>query len=111
MNYKLLGSKIRQLRLEKRLTQEQLSELCGISSSYIGIIERGDKKLSIETLVKIASILNSSIDYLLDDSLKEYRASTKKDVLEINVGKLTEDEIQLIIDVANRISQHFIRRL
>lgn len=43
MDYVQLGSKVREQRLKKELTQEKLAEKCGISSSYIGIIERGDK--------------------------------------------------------------------
>lgn len=61
MDYRLLGARVREIRLKKGLTQEKLAEICDISPSYIGIIERGDKKLSVETLVKIASALDRLI--------------------------------------------------
>lgn len=59
---------MRQKRKQLGMSQEELSEACGISPAYIGIIERGNRKLSVETLVKIANVLNVNTDYLLRDS-------------------------------------------
>jgi transcriptional regulator with XRE-family HTH domain len=70
MDYKLLGEKIRKERLRLSLTQEKLAEKVNISESYIGQIERAETKLSVETLVKLASELHVSIDYLLLESIK-----------------------------------------
>ncbi len=78
-----LGGRIKRVRLLRQITQEQLSELCTLASSYVGIIERADKKPSISTLVKIANALNVSLDYLLYDSLqfeKERFFSIKSDI-------------------------------
>ncbi|MFC4601826.1 helix-turn-helix domain-containing protein [Cohnella hongkongensis] len=58
-----------QLRLPRSLTQEQLAESIGVSDAYIGQIERGERSPTLETLVKIASRLGVTIDYLLHDSL------------------------------------------
>lgn len=65
LDFEALGSRIRKLRKEKRLTQESLAERCEISTAFIGHIERGTRKLSIETLSRIAQELNASTDYLL----------------------------------------------
>ena len=67
--YDALGIRIKEKRLKAGLSQEKLSELCDLSPSYIGIIERGEGKLSVETLVKIANVLKVSADYLLGDSI------------------------------------------
>lgn len=66
----MLGNRIRQKRNQLDISQEQLSEMCGLSPTYVGIIERGDKKLSVSTLVKIANALKVNTDYLLGDSIK-----------------------------------------
>ena len=64
-----LGNRIRQVRNEQELTQEQLAELCGLSAAHIGHIERGTRALSSETLFKISIVLNVSVDYLFFDSV------------------------------------------
>ena len=43
INYSEIGNKIKQKRRELGYSQEELAELCGISASYIGHIERGSK--------------------------------------------------------------------
>lgn len=105
MDYKLLGARVRQERTRKGLTQEQLAEMCGISSSYIGIIERGDKKLSVETLVKIASVLNISTDYLLKDSIRQLPESMVNTLLSA-VKDLNQDEMDMVLDVISTMTSH-----
>jgi transcriptional regulator with XRE-family HTH domain len=43
-----IGDRIRFLRKEKLLTQEQLSEITGIHSNYIGVIERGERNITLD---------------------------------------------------------------
>lgn len=69
MDYEKLGKRIRTYRKHAHLTQEQLSELAGISLSFLGHIERGSRKASLETIVSICNSLNVSPQYLLQDSL------------------------------------------
>lgn len=57
MMYAAIGSNIRALRREKKLTQEQLAELADISPSFLGHIERGTRQMSVETLYRIADAL------------------------------------------------------
>lgn len=57
-----LGERIRQLRKQKGLSQEQLGELAGLHTNYIGQIERGEKNLTIETLDKVVSGLQVSLE-------------------------------------------------
>lgn len=51
------------------LTQEELAEKAGISCSFVGHIERGEKKFSIGTLVALCNAMEISPNYLLQDSL------------------------------------------
>jgi transcriptional regulator with XRE-family HTH domain len=69
IDYMKIGFKIRQARIKLKLSQEQLSEKCDISTSYLGHIERGTRKLSLDTLVSLCSVLDLSTDYVLLDSL------------------------------------------
>ncbi len=65
MNYELLGTKIRNRRKEKNYTLEQLAEKLDVSTTFIGQIERAKGIPSLETLVKIANVLEISTDSLL----------------------------------------------
>lgn len=65
MNYELLGAKIRNRRKEKGYTLEQLAERLDVSTTFIGQIERAKGIPSLETLVKIANVLEISTDSLL----------------------------------------------
>ena len=69
MDYKKLGSRVRQQRVLNELTQDELSRLTGVSCSFIGLIERGERKASLETLVALCNALNVSPTLLLQDSL------------------------------------------
>ena len=69
MNYEALGKRIRHHRKLQKMTQEDLAIAANVSTSYIGHIERGLKRCSLETLVSIANTLEVSIDMLLQDSL------------------------------------------
>ncbi len=64
--YKKLGEKIYKLRREKKLSREKFAELAGINDYYLGEIERGEKKASLDMLFKISSILELKIHELLN---------------------------------------------
>ncbi len=68
VDYYALGMRIRSAREKKNLTQEQLGELCSLSTAHIGHIERGTRTPSIDTLYSVAQALNVSVDSLLLDS-------------------------------------------
>ena len=62
INYLEIGARIRRQREQIGLTQEQLGEACDLSTSFVGHIERGSRKLSVESLFRIASVLGISTD-------------------------------------------------
>ena len=66
LDYSLLGRKIRTLRKKLGLTQEKFAELCGISASFAGYIERGTRKMRLETFQRICRVLQCSADELMD---------------------------------------------
>lgn len=60
-NLVALGKQIKEVRLSKKLSQEQLALLAEVDRSYIGGIERGERNVSFLTLVKIAVCLECDI--------------------------------------------------
>ncbi len=71
MDYKRLGQRIREERLRLNLTQAQLAEEINISDTYMGAIERGERSLTLDTLVRLVNRLGLTIDYLLSDSVSD----------------------------------------
>ena len=69
MDFMVLGKRIRDERVLLRLTLEQLAEKVDKSSNFIGQIERGTRKPSIETLVDLANALGTTTDNLLRDNV------------------------------------------
>lgn len=65
MDYELLGKRVRIRRSVLDFTQETLAEMIGVSTSFIGHIERGTRKLSVETLYSLCKALDTSADFLL----------------------------------------------
>jgi transcriptional regulator with XRE-family HTH domain len=63
-----LGLAIRRRREAVRLSQEKLAELADVHRNYIGLVERGDQNLTVETLVRIAKALNCRSSALLTDA-------------------------------------------
>ena len=69
IDYTAMGGRIRNARQSLGLSQLELAEQCGLSASFLGHIERGSRKMSLETLVSVCEALNLSADYLLQDEL------------------------------------------
>lgn len=62
---KLVGMRIRELRLAKGISQEALADVAGIHRTYMGSVERGERNISLENIVKIARALKVAPGNLL----------------------------------------------
>lgn len=71
IDYVVIGKRIREIRMQKDLTQAALAEMSGIEPSNISHIERAATKLSLPTLVSIANALEVSLDELVYSNLKK----------------------------------------
>lgn len=67
----LVGSRMKEKRLSKEMTQVVLSAKCGISARYYSSIENGRNSPSLEVLEKIAAAIDVSLLYLLNDRIDE----------------------------------------
>lgn len=62
---KSIGRRIRSEREGLALSREEFAEIIGLSSYYVGQLERGERQMSLDTLIKIANCLHISLDYLI----------------------------------------------
>ncbi|MBQ7356711.1 MAG: helix-turn-helix transcriptional regulator [Clostridia bacterium] len=69
MNTSSIGKRIRKYREAKGWRQEDFAERIGLSVTYTGMIERGEKVPKLETFITIANVLEVSSDMLLADVL------------------------------------------
>ncbi|MCL2060758.1 MAG: helix-turn-helix transcriptional regulator [Oscillospiraceae bacterium] len=101
----MLGERIREERRRLRLTQSALAEQIDISDTYMGQIERGERSLTLDTLVRLANRLGVTIDYLLSDyvSLSDDCAI---DQLKQILGSRSNERKQMAIDVIKAIFTH-----
>lgn len=65
LDYSLIGSRVNDLRKSRGISQERLAELADLSTTFISHIERSDKKPSLGALVRLASALEVTVDFLL----------------------------------------------
>lgn len=62
---KKFGRRIKELRTEKKLTQQQLADISGLHKNYIGMIERGERNPSLLNIDILAKSLEVSISELM----------------------------------------------
>ena len=58
---KKFGTKVRDLRKQRNLSQEELADKAGLHRTYIGMIERAEKNITLINIEKIANALEVSI--------------------------------------------------
>lgn len=68
VDFPKIGRRIRKLRTEKNLTQDQLSEMIGCSNNHLSHVETGRNKVSLHLLLQLSYALEVSLDYFLLDT-------------------------------------------
>jgi transcriptional regulator with XRE-family HTH domain len=106
MDYKRLGKRIREERLRLHLTQAQLAEDIDISDTYIGAIERGERSLTLDTLVRLVNRLGVTVDYLLSDSVSDNDSNIMEQFKQI-VDRQPLERKQMAINVLRTIFSYF----
>lgn len=64
----LFGNKVREIRKEKGLSQEELSFKAELHRTYIGMIERAEKNITLTNIEKIAKALDVKVKDLVDET-------------------------------------------
>lgn len=105
MNYINLGKRIKEERLKLNFTQEQLAEYVDISTSYMGQIERGERNVTLDTLIRISNTLNVSIDYLLKDSINVNSDNFINQIKQLFNNKSLSEK-QMAVDVIKVMFSH-----
>lgn len=95
-----IGKRIRKVREQKGWRQEDFAEKIGLSVTYTGMIERGEKVPKLETFITIANVLGVSADQLLADVL-DTGYNIKSSSMTERIETLTPAERERIYCVVN----------
>jgi transcriptional regulator with XRE-family HTH domain len=92
MDYTRLGKRIKEERLRLNLTQEKLSEKVGISTAYLGQIERGERCITLDKLIPLANYLGVTVDFLLTDYIVTDEDNSLNILTQLFRGKTVEEK-------------------
>jgi len=98
-----IGKKIREYRKQAGLTQEDLALSAGITCNFLGDIERGVKKPSIDTLESVLSVLKISLQDFFSNQPNHAGETSRRDKLAIELSCLTDDELSFVQDMIRRL--------
>ena len=103
--FTFVGKRIKQLRLERKLTQEAVGKEVGITINFISHIERCKSILSLETLVGIARALDVSVDFLTDNMFigKIQRNELNGEIVDLRL-QMSLNERLFLLNAAKEIS-------
>lgn len=99
-------NRIKQLREENSITQEELAKKLDLSKGIISLYENETRKPSLEVLIKLSEIFNCSIDYLLGKS--DIR-NINKDVLDTALIGMSRSEYEKLSEEQKEKIRSFIK--
>ena len=105
INYKIIGQKLRTERERIGQTQEQIAEAIDITPAFVGHIERAERSMSLNTLIKFCNHYHVTIDYLLSDILPHDDDNTLIQISDILKDKSPEQQ-SAILDILRIVTRH-----
>ena len=105
----ILGMKLKKLRKEKNITQDKLSEKLGLSGRYVGKIEAGMIKPSMETFRKLADFFQVPVEYLVSESEEANNLASvpirNKELLDafMEVDKMNNKDQELVLGLIDAV--------
>ena len=89
-----LSTRLRQLRMDKQLRQDQVARLVGVSKGAISAYETDIRQPSYDILIRLANLYRVSTDYLLG----------REDTRSLDVSELTAHEVAIVSELVAAMS-------
>lgn len=96
----VFGKRLKSLRKERKMTQEELADKLGLHNSYIGLLERGERIPSLLTLDKIARYFGVKPADLIMEEQKSQKYDLKQKELLYIVREGSQEEIDKLYKIA-----------
>ena len=104
LDYNVIGARIKQARLAKNYTQEDLAEKIDISVAFLSRVERGNSHLNLNRLDQICNLLDVSESYLLSGASSNSESYLDKEFSDL-LKKCSPEKQKLIYKVAKTIAE------
>jgi len=101
---KIFGERIRKLRKKAKISQEKLGEKAKLHPTYIGMVERGEKSPTLDTIVKLAKALDVSLLHLFCLTIFPEEDLLKSEILSL-IDKRNKTQKQLVLKILRGIFQ------
>ena len=98
-----IGLRVKEARLAKHMTQQQLAEAAGISLSFLSNIENGRQAMQVLTLIDLADALSVSTDWLCRDISQTGNPLTS--AIETELSSCTPKEREAILQLVQSMKQ------
>ena len=100
--FKQIGSRIKEIRIRKKMSQAELAEKSHISLPHISVIERGVAKMSLASFYRIIEALDVSADEILRPDSKAGNAVYRSELTEI-LSDCSSSECETILRIAQEV--------
>ena len=104
IDYSVIGSRIKQARLAKNMTQEDLSDELDISVAFLSRVERGSSHINLKRLNQICGLLDVTEGYLLNGASSNSQNYLDKEFTEL-IKSVSPEKQKLIYNVAKAIAE------
>lgn len=98
MDYYAIGQRIRKIRKAQNLSQDELAEKVGISTTHMSHIETGNTKLSLPVFVNLASALDVRTDELLYDERPSDRSAAVEAINQM-LESCSTQQVKILEDI------------
>ncbi|WP_454962467.1 helix-turn-helix domain-containing protein [Eggerthia catenaformis] len=96
-NYENFGQRIKQLRLDKGFTQQEVATELGVTPGYISNVENNRTAMSIQTMVLFAKMIDITLDYLVGIADSKYTDTAVNHELNIELSKLSKKDKEKLL--------------
>ena len=104
IDYTSIGHKVKQIRMQKGITQEQLAEAVGVGVTHISHLETGSGTVSLEVFVAIVNYLECSADEILCKEIKTARPIVDSWLADL-VADCDTTEVKIIADTVSALKK------
>lgn len=104
LDYTVIGSRIKQARLSKNMTQEDLADKIDISVAFLSRVERGNSRINLKRLNELCNLLDVSEGYILNGAASDSEHYLDKEFEDL-LKSVSPEKQKLIYNVAKVIAE------
>ena len=102
IDFAYIGKRIKDVRIEKRLTQDYLADYANVNVSHISNIENNKVKISLTLLIKVCNALGVSIDYLLQNEYSNPASGIETELIHV-LKNMPIDKQETLLRIAKAL--------